>query len=151
MADDGFKRKLAAILSADVEGYSRLMDDDEDLPARCQAMSSVLAGLVAICVEVRDGWVGYAMLSPPPPPNSHPLISRFVLLVVVRLGPTHADESVVSFPCERRCVCVCACSPYSHVWACACTRAPATVCEQSRTSMRVRSCMAVLAIVQCPT
>ena len=29
MADEGFKRKLAAILSADVEGYSRLMDDDE--------------------------------------------------------------------------------------------------------------------------
>jgi adenylate cyclase len=30
MADEGFKRKLAAILSADVEGYSRLMDDDEE-------------------------------------------------------------------------------------------------------------------------
>jgi adenylate cyclase len=30
MADAGFKRKLAAILSADVEGYSRLMDDDEE-------------------------------------------------------------------------------------------------------------------------
>ena len=30
MADEGFKRKLAAILSADVQGYSRLMDDDEE-------------------------------------------------------------------------------------------------------------------------
>jgi adenylate cyclase len=30
MAPEGFKRKLAAILSADVEGYSRLMDDDEE-------------------------------------------------------------------------------------------------------------------------
>ena len=29
MVDEGFKRKLTAILSADVEGYSRLMDDDE--------------------------------------------------------------------------------------------------------------------------
>lgn len=29
MVDEGFKRKLAAILSADVEGYSRLMGDDE--------------------------------------------------------------------------------------------------------------------------
>ncbi len=29
MAIEGFKRKLAAILSADVEGYSRLMGDDE--------------------------------------------------------------------------------------------------------------------------
>jgi len=29
MAQEGFKRKLAAILSADVEGYSRLMSEDE--------------------------------------------------------------------------------------------------------------------------
>ena len=29
MADKVFKRKLAAILSADVEGYSRHMDQDE--------------------------------------------------------------------------------------------------------------------------
>ena len=29
MADDGFNRKLTAILSADVEGYSRLMGEDE--------------------------------------------------------------------------------------------------------------------------
>ncbi len=34
MADEGFKRKLAAILSADVEGYSRLMDDSEDATIR---------------------------------------------------------------------------------------------------------------------
>jgi hypothetical protein len=31
MAQEGFKRKLAAILSADVEGYSHMMRDD-DLP-----------------------------------------------------------------------------------------------------------------------
>ena len=30
MAEESFKRKLTAILSADVEGYSRLMRDDED-------------------------------------------------------------------------------------------------------------------------
>ena len=30
MARDGFKRKLTAILSADVEGYSRLMEDDKE-------------------------------------------------------------------------------------------------------------------------
>jgi class 3 adenylate cyclase len=29
MADEGFKRKLTTILSADVEGYSRLMGEDE--------------------------------------------------------------------------------------------------------------------------
>ena len=34
MAEEGFKRKLAAILSADVEGYSRLMDDDEEAAVR---------------------------------------------------------------------------------------------------------------------
>jgi adenylate cyclase len=34
MTQEGFKRKLAAILSADVEGYSRLMDDDEEATIR---------------------------------------------------------------------------------------------------------------------
>jgi len=34
MAEEGFKRKLAAILSADVEGYSRLMDDHEEATVR---------------------------------------------------------------------------------------------------------------------
>ena len=30
MANEGFKHKLAASLSADVEGYSRLMGEDEE-------------------------------------------------------------------------------------------------------------------------
>jgi adenylate cyclase len=34
MPDQGFKRKLTAILSADVEGYSRLMDDNEAATVR---------------------------------------------------------------------------------------------------------------------
>jgi adenylate cyclase len=34
MADEGFKRKLTAILSADVVGYSRLMGEDEDTTVR---------------------------------------------------------------------------------------------------------------------
>ena len=34
MANEGFKRKLTAILSADVEGYSRHMDDDEEATVR---------------------------------------------------------------------------------------------------------------------
>ena len=34
MVQDGFKRKLTAILSADVEGYSRLMGDDEEATVR---------------------------------------------------------------------------------------------------------------------
>ena len=47
MADEGFKRKLAAILSADVEGYSRLMEDDEEATVRtltsyCTAIADVV-------------------------------------------------------------------------------------------------------------
>jgi adenylate cyclase len=34
MAEEGFKRKLAAILSADVVGYSRLMEEDEEATIR---------------------------------------------------------------------------------------------------------------------
>ena len=34
MTDEGFKRTLSAILSADVEGYSRLMGEDEDATIR---------------------------------------------------------------------------------------------------------------------
>jgi len=34
MTQEGFKRKLTAILSADVEGYSRLMGDDEETTVR---------------------------------------------------------------------------------------------------------------------
>ena len=47
MAQEAFKRKLAAILSADVEGFSRLMAQDEEdtvrtltaytAPDRCSA------------------------------------------------------------------------------------------------------------------
>jgi adenylate cyclase len=42
MADEGFKRKLAAILSADVIGYSRLMRDDEEATVRGIASHRVL-------------------------------------------------------------------------------------------------------------
>jgi len=34
MAQEGFKRKLTAILSADVAGYSRLMGEDEEATVR---------------------------------------------------------------------------------------------------------------------
>ena len=34
MEEKGFKRKLTAILSADVEGYSRLMGDNEEATVR---------------------------------------------------------------------------------------------------------------------
>ncbi len=47
MADEGFKRKLTAILSADVEGYSRLMGDDEEATVRTlTAYREVLNALI---------------------------------------------------------------------------------------------------------
>jgi adenylate cyclase len=50
MADEGFKRKLTAILSADVEGYSRLMDDDEAATVRTlTAYRTVISDLVQQC------------------------------------------------------------------------------------------------------
>ena len=47
MAEEGFKRKLTAILSADVKGYSRLMRDDEDLTIRTLTnYRSVMSNLI---------------------------------------------------------------------------------------------------------
>ena len=42
MAQEGFKRRLTAILSADVEGYSRLMGENED----ATKIKSVFCGFV---------------------------------------------------------------------------------------------------------
>ena len=47
MAQEGFKRKLAAILSADVAGYSRLMAEDETLTVKTIATyREVMASLI---------------------------------------------------------------------------------------------------------
>jgi adenylate cyclase len=47
MANEGFKRKLAAILSADVEGYSHLMGDDEEATVRAlKAYREILTTLI---------------------------------------------------------------------------------------------------------
>jgi len=47
MAEKGFKRKLTAILSADVEGYSRLMGEDEEATVRTlKAYREVLSTLI---------------------------------------------------------------------------------------------------------
>ena len=47
MVKEGFKRKLTAILSADVEGYSRLMGDDEEATVRTlTAYRKVLTTLI---------------------------------------------------------------------------------------------------------
>ncbi len=54
MAQKGFKRKLTAILSADVIGYSRLMRDDEDATVRDLAAHRVLATVI---IQQYDGRV----------------------------------------------------------------------------------------------
>src|SRR5210317_830814 len=47
MGQEGFKRKLTAILSADVEGYSRLMGEDEEATVRTlTAYREVLISLI---------------------------------------------------------------------------------------------------------
>ncbi len=51
MAEEGFKRKLAAILSADVEGYSRLMDDDEEATVR--AITSYRSAITDLVQQYR--------------------------------------------------------------------------------------------------
>ncbi len=47
MAQEGFKRKLTAILSADVAGYSRMMEDDEEATIRTlTAYRSAMSALI---------------------------------------------------------------------------------------------------------
>ncbi|MDJ0817365.1 MAG: hypothetical protein QNJ58_14245 [Desulfobacterales bacterium] len=60
MADDGFKRKLTAILSADVQGYSRLMGEDEEAIKWCekavrQDPDSFLTRLIMTMVYSQSG------------------------------------------------------------------------------------------------
>jgi tetratricopeptide (TPR) repeat protein len=54
MAEDGFKRKLTAILSADVEGYSRLMGEDEDATIRTL---TAYRELISILIQKHSGRV----------------------------------------------------------------------------------------------
>lgn len=50
------ERKLTAILSADVRGYSRLMGDD--LEGLAEASGICISGLVAHCVRAPEGQRG---------------------------------------------------------------------------------------------
>ena len=54
MAQQGFKRKLTAILSADVIGYSRLMRDDEEATVRDLASHRIL---IAEIIQQQHGRV----------------------------------------------------------------------------------------------
>ena len=48
MTPQNVKRKLTAILSADVEGYSRLMDQDEEATIRCRVRRYRLSYLTTL-------------------------------------------------------------------------------------------------------
>lgn len=52
MVQRGYKRKLAAILSADVEGYSRLMGEDEEATVRT---ITAYRGVFAALSKQHDG------------------------------------------------------------------------------------------------
>jgi adenylate cyclase len=52
MTQEGFKRKLAAILSADVEGYSRLMGDNEE--ATIRTLTAYRTGIADLVQQYRD-------------------------------------------------------------------------------------------------
>ena len=58
MAQEGFKRKLTAILSADVSGYSRLMRDNEEATVRD------LAALRVLITEITQQHQGRVVDSP---------------------------------------------------------------------------------------
>ena len=51
MADEGFKRKLTAILNADVVGYSLLMDDNEE--ATIQTLNSYRNPMTTLIEQLR--------------------------------------------------------------------------------------------------
>ena len=48
MAEEGFKRKLTSILSADVEGYSRLMGEGRSHCAHAKRVNIDAIGMVVL-------------------------------------------------------------------------------------------------------
>ena len=70
MAEEGFKRKLTAILSADVVGYSRLMDDNEEATIRTlnadrASMTTLIINFteVKIIINIHIFWVKLCLLA----------------------------------------------------------------------------------------
>ena len=54
MASEDFKRKLTAILSADAEGYSRLMAEDEEATVR--TITAYREGVATVVEKHRGRW-----------------------------------------------------------------------------------------------
>jgi hypothetical protein len=70
MAKEGCKRKLTAILSADVVGYSRLMDDNEEATIRTlnayrASMTTLIINFtkVKIIINIHIFWVKLCLLA----------------------------------------------------------------------------------------
>ncbi|MBT8364953.1 MAG: hypothetical protein KJP23_09620 [Deltaproteobacteria bacterium] len=70
MAEEGFKRKLTDILSADVVGYSRLMDDNEEATIRTlnayrASMTTLIINFteVKIIINIHIFWVKLCLLA----------------------------------------------------------------------------------------
>ena len=55
MEKQGFKRKLTAILSADVEGYSRLMGNDEEATVQTITAYRTYPIWGTLTVDLEDG------------------------------------------------------------------------------------------------
>lgn len=73
MATGKYKRKLAAILHADVTGYSRLMGDDEKATLLCNLLRATVIGFSVLIIgapaclfalgELDGVWIGEETLS----------------------------------------------------------------------------------------
>ena len=70
MAEEGFKRRLTAILSFDVVGYSRLMDDNEEATIRTlnadrASMTTLIINFteVKIIINIHIFWVKLCLLA----------------------------------------------------------------------------------------
>jgi adenylate cyclase len=62
MTHEGFKRKLTAILSADVVGYSRLMDNNEEATIRIlNKYRTSITSLIQQAIEERARDEGFAI------------------------------------------------------------------------------------------
>jgi adenylate cyclase len=83
MTTEGTKRKLTAILSADVKGYSRLMEDDEE------ATVATLTSYKQVMAEVIEKHRGRVVDSP-----GDNLVAEFARVVDAMRGAVGVQEGL---------------------------------------------------------
>jgi class 3 adenylate cyclase len=109
MTAEGLKRKLAAILSADVESYSRLMADDEESTIRTltvyrSAMTDLIQqhrGRVVDVLRATTCWLtsparwmpAHRFLSSPSKRHAHAAAAREASTAVLPFEVTGGDEN----------------------------------------------------------